>query len=131
MSLRKAEDTVAAAVVIYAATHNLNRPLPPLEPPSGSSHNGQQIESSSEVIEQAQEQSRASLSDVPGDRSAYERDISVAVADLYADEESRSSRSHRSEQSRKHRHHHHRHQPRPPCHNSALSSFNEGQIAFY
>lgn len=112
MTLRKAEDTVAAAVVIYAATQQLDPPSPPLEPPSGGSHNGQQVESSSKTTEQARESSRASLSDVPGDRSAYGRDVSGAVADLYTDEESKSSRSHRSERSHRHRdHHHHHHHP--------------------
>ncbi|KAI1344888.1 hypothetical protein F5Y15DRAFT_10161 [Xylariaceae sp. FL0016] len=121
---RRAEETVAAAVVMYAAAREIS-------PQPSSRFSGNQVNYSiAQVTEAAQEVNQNPLvafsPGVEGDRSVEQNDVFLSVADLSTDDEGKSSdrhhrhrrhhRHHHSSQSRDgkgeeerhHRHHHHR-----------------------
>lgn len=107
MTLRKAEDTLAAAVIIYAATQQFDHETSPTVPSSGNSDAGQQTEAIYEHRRTVQEPNRTLIRDLPNDHDAYKREVSRSAADVSTDDEARSSRSHHSDRSRRRRHHHH------------------------
>ncbi|KAH9906827.1 hypothetical protein F4778DRAFT_723606 [Xylariomycetidae sp. FL2044] len=106
-TVRRTEETIAAAVVLYAASQELssapNKSL-------GSSQVGKAIAEALEPVQEPVHESQSLVSSgVAGDRSV-DKSVPVPVADLSTDDEGkRSSDSSRSDRHHRHRHHHHRH----------------------
>ncbi|KAI4861721.1 hypothetical protein F4820DRAFT_432492 [Hypoxylon rubiginosum] len=107
-TLKQAEETVAAAVVIYAAVRGFS---PPPSPQLGSSQAEKDV---AEVLEPTQEYAQksdevSSLSTPGVNQSVGQNDFSLPVADLDTDDEERKSTD---ERHHRHRHHHHHHSSR-------------------
>ncbi|KAL7622777.1 hypothetical protein AAE478_006456 [Parahypoxylon ruwenzoriense] len=111
-TVKHAEETVAAAVVIYAAVQELNPP-PTSEAGSPQADNNREeaLEPTQEVIQKSDVISPGDSVEDRGISPSDVNDVLLPVADLLTDDEDKkpAEEAKSSDRHHRHRHHHHRH----------------------